>query len=83
MDRNRDSHPGTLNVFGFAVGCALAGFIVRIMLLPTGLAGRASALSIVEGDIGGYIVKALVFGLFVGIAGAIIAFIHNEFAKRS
>ncbi len=83
MERKRDSRQATLSVFGFALGCALAGFILRLLLIPTGLVGRTSNVMILEGDIGGYIARALLFALFAGVAGAVIAFIHNEFAKRS
>ena len=80
---NRESYPGTLNVLGFAVGCSLAGFLLRLLLVPAGVAGRTANFMIFEGDFGWYIVRALLFGLFAGIAGAIIAAIHNEFMKRS
>lgn len=83
MEHKRESHQATLSVLGFAVGCALAGFILRLLLVPTGLVGRTSNFMILEGDVGGYVIRALVFALFAGIAGAVIAFIHNEFAKRS
>ncbi len=83
MDRSRDSRPTTLNVFGFAFGCALAGFILRFLLIPVGLAGRTGNSMIIEGDLGGYLLRALILALFTGIAGAVIAFVHNEFAKRS
>ena len=80
MERKRDSR---LSVLGFAIGCALAGFILRLLLVPSGLVGRTSNIMILEGDFGGYIVRALLFALLAGIAGTIIALIHNEFAKRS
>lgn len=83
MQRNRESYPGTLNVLGFAVGCALAGFMLRLLLVPAGLVGRAGNLMIFEGDFGWFILRAILFALFAGVAGAIIAAIHNEFVKRS
>jgi hypothetical protein len=82
MERNFEPRPATLNTFGFAIGSALAGFILRLLLIPSGLVGRSSTLMLAEGDIGGYLVRALIFALFAGIAGMIIAIVHNEFAKR-
>jgi hypothetical protein len=83
MNRNRESYPGTLSVLGFAVGCALAGFMLRLLLVPAGLVGRTANLMMFEGDFWWYIVRAFLFALFAGIAGAIIAAVHNEFLKRS
>jgi len=40
-------------------------------------------LMIFEGDFGWFIIRAMLFALFAGIAGAIVAAIHNEFVKRS
>jgi hypothetical protein len=79
MQRITSQH-ATLNVLGFAVGSGLAGFILRLLIVPTGLGGRSSIAA--EGDIGGYVMRALVLAVFSGIAGAIIAAVHNEFAKR-
>jgi hypothetical protein len=78
----RESRQATLNVFGFALGYAVAGFVVRLLLIPTDLGGRTNTLMISEGDIGSYVIRALLFAFFAGIAGAIVAVIHNEFAKR-
>ena len=83
MERNREPQQAILNTFGFALGSALAGFILRLLLIPSGLEGRSSTLMLAQGDIGGYIVRALIFALFSGIAGMIIAIVHNEFAKRT
>jgi hypothetical protein len=83
MNRNRELYPGTLSVLGFAVGCALAGFMLRLLLVPAGLVGRTANLMMFEGDFWWYIVRAFLFALFAGIAGAIIAAVHNEFLKRS
>jgi hypothetical protein len=83
MERNPKTQQATLNTFGFALGCALAGFILRLLIIPSGLEGRSSTLMLAEGDFGGYVVRALVFALFSGIAGMVIALVHNEFAKRT
>lgn len=82
MERGRSQH-ATLSVFGFSVGCGLAGLIIRLLLLPTGLAGRTTNLMLVEGDLGGYLIRLFLFAFLAGIAGAVIAWVHNEFAKRS
>ena len=83
MKGNRELRFATINIFGFAAGCAVAGFILRLLLIPTGLVGGRSNVMILEGDVVGYIVRALAFAFFAGIAGSVIAFIHNEFVKRS
>ncbi len=82
MQRNRESYHGTLNVLGFALGCAVAGFMLRLLLVPAGLVGRAANFELFEGDFGWFITRAFLFALVAGIAGAIIATIHNEFVKR-
>ena len=82
MERQRETQQATLNTFGFAIGSGLAGFILRLLVIPIGLEGRSSTLMLAQGDIGGYLVRALVFALFSGIGGMIIAMVHNEFAKR-
>jgi hypothetical protein len=82
MQRNRESYPGTLSVLGFSVGCALAGFMLRLLLVPAGLVGRAAHFMLFEGDFVWYIIRAALFALFAGIAGAVIAAVHNEFVKR-
>jgi hypothetical protein len=83
VERNRSSNPATLSIFGFAIGSAVGGFIFRLLLIPTDLGGRTNTMLISEGDIGSYIVRALLFALFAGIAGAAVALTHNEVAKRS
>jgi hypothetical protein len=35
-----------------------------------------------QGDIGTYLLRALLLALFSAFAGAIVAAVHNEFAKR-
>ena len=79
MQRMTSQHT-TLNVLGFAIGSGLAGFVLRLLVVPAGLVGRASMAA--EGDIGAYVTRAFVLAVFSGIAGASIAAAHNEFAKR-
>jgi hypothetical protein len=57
--------------------------MLRLLLVPAGLVGRTANLMMFEGDFWWYIVRAFLFALFAGIAGAIIAAVHNEFLKRS
>jgi len=71
-----------LNVLGFAVGSGVAGFVLRLVLVPAGLVGRSSSLMLGQGDIGTYLLRALLLALFSAFAGAIVAAVHNEFAKR-
>ncbi|MBV8163322.1 MAG: hypothetical protein JOZ91_03550 [Candidatus Eremiobacteraeota bacterium] len=74
--------PLTLNVLGFAIGSGVAGFALRLVLVPAGLVGRSSSFVLGQGDIGAYVLRALLLALFSAFAGAIIAAVHNEFAKR-
>jgi len=42
-----------------------------------------SALILAEGGLGWYFGSALLFGLFAGIAGTLIAIVYNKIAWRS
>jgi len=73
----------TLAVAEFAVGCAFAAVAFRLLLMPAGLLDRTSALILAEGGLGWYFGSALLFGLFAGIAGTLIAIVYNKIAWRT
>jgi len=83
MQKIARPYRATLAVTEFAVGCAFAGVAFRLLLMPAGLLDRMSALILAEGGLGWYFGSALLFGLFAGIAGTLIAIVYNKIAWRS
>ncbi len=74
--------PAVLSVLGFALGAGCGGFILRLLMVPAGLIGPTTSLIVSEGSVGLYIARALLFAVIAAIAGAVVAFVHNEIAKR-